>query len=254
MIEKKIIIYNLAVNYYVSENFNNNSPLVYIHGWSSEARHFGRVLEKCDNFIAIDLPGFGKSEMLKTIWTTGHYADFLKSALKKLEINNPILAGHSFGGSVIIKYSANGGKAKKIILIASSGIRQKTIRIYFYIFLAKLGRLFFSLPGLNPIKNKAKKKFHKVIDAEDFSRLTDGPLKETFKNIIGENLKEDLKKIKTDACLIWGKKDITTPLNEGIIMKKLIKGSKIFVIEGAGHYVFLDKEEEFNKIFLNAIR
>lgn len=254
MFEKNIIVDDLKISYYQSEELNKNGTLVYLHGWGSEVKHFLSTLEKCNNFIATDLPGFGKSEMLKEIWTINDYSNFLKKFLEKLEIKSPILAGHSFGGSIIIKYCAEGGEAKKIILIASSGIRQKSLRIYFYIFLAKIGKLFFSIPGLNLIKNKAKKKFHKVVDAEDFSNLTDGSLKESFKNVVGEDLKEDLKKIKADTCVIWGEKDMITPLNEGLLMNKLIEGSKLFIIKEAGHYVFIDREEEFNKTFLNAIK
>ena len=254
MLQKNLIVKNLKINYYQSNVLDKNNTLVFLHGWGSEAAHFRETLEKCENFIAIDLPGFGGSDMLKDVWTVNDYSDFLKDFLEKLEIRNPILAGHSFGGSIIIKYCASEGTAKKIILIASSRIRQRSMRIYFYIFLAKLGKLFFSIPGLNLIQNKAKAKFHKVVNAEDFSNLTAGPLKETFKNILEDDLQEDLKKIKTDASIIWGDRDITTPIKEGELMHKLIKGSNIFVVKGAGHYVFTDKKDEFNKIFFNEIK
>jgi len=252
MSQKNIIIKNLKVNYYQSDVLDRDNVLVFLHGWGSEASHFLYVLKKCGNFIAIDLPGFGKSDTLREAWTIGDYADFLKNFLEKLEIRNPILAGHSFGGSVIIKYCAEGGAAKKIILIASSGIRQRSLKIYFYILLAKFGKLFFLIPGLNLIQDKAKSKLHKIVNAEDFSKLTAGELKETFKNILEEDLQEDLKKIKVSASMIWGEQDRETPLRDGLLMNKLIKNSKIFIIKNAGHYAFLDKREEFNKIFYEA--
>ncbi len=254
MLQKNLIVKNLKINYYQSDILDKNNVLVFLHGWGSESTHFSKTLEKCGNFIAIDLPGFGESDMLKEVWDIKDYADFLKSFLEKLEIKNPILAGHSFGGSIIIKYCAKGGAAKKIILIASSGIRQRSLKIYFYIFLAKLGKLFFSIPGLRLMQNRAKNKFREFVNAEDFSNLSAGELKETFKNILEEDLQEDLKKIKTNASIIWGDKDITTPIKEGELMHKLIKDSDFFVIKGAGHYVFLDKRDEFNKIFLRSLR
>jgi pimeloyl-ACP methyl ester carboxylesterase len=248
---KNIIIDNLDIKYYQSDVFDKNNVLVYLHGWGSEAGHFKKVLEKIDNYIAIDLPGFGKSGAPGDVWTVKKYSLFLKEFLKKLEIKNPILAGHSFGGSVIIKYSAEGGSAKKIILIDSSGIRQKSLRIYLYIFIAKLGKMFFSLPGLNLIQSKIRKKFHKVIDAEDFSNLTAGAMKETFKKVIEEDLQEDLKKININTAIIWGEKDITTPIKEGELMRKLVKNSKLFIIKNAGHYPFIDNEKEFLEVFLS---
>ena len=250
---KNVIIGNLNIRYYQSDVFDKNNALVYLHGWGSEAGHFKNILEKCGSFIAPDLPGFGGSSTPDGDWSLRDYADFLEKFLGKFGIENPILAGHSFGGSVIIKYCASGGQTKKIILIDSAGIRQKSLRIYLYVFIAKLGKIFFSLPGLNLVQNKARKKFHKVIDADDFSNLTAGPLKETFKNIIGEDLRQDMGRIEVDTTIIWGEDDLATPLREGEMMKNLIRNSKIFVIKKAGHYVFSDQEDIFKEIFLPAL-
>ncbi len=250
---KNVIIGNLNIRYYQSDVFDKNNALVYLHGWGSEAGHFKNILEKCGSFIAPDLPGFGGSSTPDGDWSLRDYADFLEKFLGKFGIENPILAGHSFGGSVIIKYCASGGQTKKIILIDSAGIRQKSLRIYLYVFIAKLGKIFFSLPGLNLVQNKARKKFHKVIDAKDFSDLTAGSLKETFKNILEEDLRSEMEKINAETVIIWGKNDLTTPLGEGLIINKLIKNSHLFVIKNAGHYPFLDNEEEFTEIFLKEI-
>lgn len=251
---KNVIIDNLNIRYYQSDIFNKNNTLVYLHGWGSEAGHFKNVMEKCENFIAPDLPGFGGSAMPDSDWSLNNYANFLEKFLEKFGVENPMLAGHSFGGSVIIKYCSKGRQAKKIILIDSAGIRQKSLRIYLYILIAKLGKIFFSLPGLNLLQNKARKKFHKVVNADDFSNLTAGVLKETFKKVIGEDLQEDLKKINISTAIIWGEGDITTPVKEGELMHKLVKGSKMFIIRGAGHYPFIYNEKEFAEIFLKEIK
>jgi pimeloyl-ACP methyl ester carboxylesterase len=251
---KNIIINNLNIRYYQSDVFNKNNALVYLHGWGSEAGHFKNILEKCGSFIAPDLPGFGGSSMPAGDWLLGDYADFLEKFLKKLGVENPTLAGHSFGGSVIVKYCARGGQTKKIILIDSAGIRQKSLRIYLYMLIAKTGKIFFSLPGLSLIQDKVRKKFHKVIDANDFSNLTAGTLKETFKNILEEDLRSEMEKINAETVIIWGKNDLTTPLNEGLIINKTIKNSHFFVIKNAGHYPFLDNEKEFTEVFLSEIK
>lgn len=253
MVKKNVIIENKNISYYQSDIINKNNVLVYLHGWGSEASHFKNILEKCGSFIAPDLPGFGASSMPDGKWSLDDYARFLKKFLEKFGLENPVLAGHSFGGSVIIKYCAKGEKAKKIILIDSAGIRQKSLRISLYVFISKLGKIFFSLPGLSLMQNKARKKFHKVIDANDFSNLTAGSLKETFKNVIGEDLQEEMKKINVDTVIIWGEKDLTTPVREGRLINNLIKNSKFFMIKNAGHYPFIDNEKDFSKIFLKEI-
>lgn len=250
MVQKSVIINNLKINYYQSENFNKNA-LVFLHGWQSQSLHLKNIFSNFSNFLAIDLPGFGISEIPKEIWSIKNYADFLKDFLIKLNIKNPILVGHSFGGSIIIKYAARGGDAKKIVLIDSSGIRKRGFRVWAYFILAKIFKIIFFIPGLKQFKNKLQKIIYKIIDSEDY--LNAGPLVESYKKIISEDLSEDLKKINTEATLIWGENDRDTSLKNGRLMSSLLKNSKLFIIKNAGHFPFLDQKEEFNKIFQKEI-
>lgn len=251
MLEKNIIVNRLNIKYFESDGFNNNDPIIFLHGWKSESKHLKPIYENLKNFIAIDLPGFGKSDLPLTVWSTDEYAEFLKSFLEKLEIKNPILVGHSFGGAVIIKYLANGGSAKKIILIASAGIRKKNAKIYFYNAVAKIFKLPFYLPGLNLIEKKIRRAFYEVIDSTDY--IEAGVLTESYKKIIRDDLGKEMKKINTPTTLIWGEDDKATPLANARKMNELINGSKLEVIKNAGHFVFLENKEEFDNIFINEI-
>jgi pimeloyl-ACP methyl ester carboxylesterase len=201
--------------------------------------------------VSLDLPGFGKSELPKAVWTVEDYADFLKTFLEKLEIKNLIFIGHSFGGSVIIKYLAEGGEAKKIILISPSGIRKKGIKIYIWYILAKIFKIIMMLPGLSLFKDKLRKKIYKAIDSEDY--IEAGRLTESYKKIIREDLREDMAKINTKTVLVWGEKDKDTPLEYGEEMHALIRNSRLFIVKNAEHFSFIDKPEEFQKIFLAEI-
>jgi len=252
LFKKNVIVQGLSVSYYQKGASDNGACVVFLHGWGSQALHFAETLKKCDNFIAIDLPGFGSSEAPEKAWGILDYAIFLDNFLKKINLGNLILVGHSFGGSVIIKYGSLNKKVKKIILISSAGTRRKSLRTVLCGVFAKIFKVFFNLPGLGVLKNKARRKLYKAIGSEDY--INSRELKETYKKIIKEDLKEDLKRIKAETILIWGDKDKETPIKDGLIMNKLIKKSKMFAIKNAGHYVFLDKKKEFNKIFLEQIK
>ena len=251
MQEKVIIINDLKIRYYASDTLEKAGVLVYLHGWKSEALHFRGVLENYPNFVAIDLPGFGGSERPKTSWALADYANFLKSFLEKLEIKNPLLAGHSFGGSVIAKYAAKGFEAKKLILIDSAGIRKRGVKILAYKLGAKIIKLILSVPGLNMFREKLRKKFYKLIDSEDY--IEAGAMLEIYRKTISEDLSADLQKIQQETILIWGKDDSATPLWQAEQMHKLLKNSKLSVIENAGHFSFIDRPEKFKKIFFEEI-
>lgn len=248
MLEKKIIIHGLSINYFQSVNLEKDEAIVFLHGWGSRAVHLCSIFENLPNFIAVDLPGFGESELPLASWGVTEYASFLKSLLGKLEIKNPILVGHSFGGSIIIKYLAEGGIAKKAILISASGIRKKSLKILGYRFLAKIFKLIFSLPVLNIFKEKVKKNFYSAIDSVDY--LEAGKMTESYKKIIQDDLTDILPKIAIPTVLIWGENDKDTPLWQGELMQRKISKSKLFIIPDAGHFSFIDQPDKFKSIFL----
>lgn len=245
---KNIIVKNLNIKYYQSTIIDKNNVLVFLHGWGSESLHFRKTLEKLDSFIAIDLPGFGGSEIPKTPWSLDDYAIFVGDFLEKLAIKNPVIAGHSFGGSIGIKYCALGDKAKKLILIGSAGIRKKNIKKYIYFVIAKTFKFIFYLPGVRKLRNFIRRWFYKAIDSEDY--IDAGALRDIYLNVASEDLTQDLKKIILPTVLIWGENDKDTPVNNGKMMHQLIKNSQLYMIPQAGHYVFLDNEKDFNEIFL----
>ena len=74
--------------------------------------------------------------------------------------------------------------------------------------------------------------------------LAAGPLKETFLNIISEDLSDSAKKITQPTLLIWGEDDTETPLSDGKKMAGLIPNSKLEVIKNAGHFVYKEKTAE----------
>lgn len=251
MLEKKtVIVDNLSVCCYRSADFVGSGVLVFLHGWGSQAAHFSKTLEKCHNVVAFDLPGFGGSQMPGTAWSIGDYARFLRHFLEKLHIDHPVLVGHSFGGNIAIKYCAEYGDAEKLILIGSAGIRRKTLKKLLYFILAKILKVVSFLPGFSRMREGIRKSFYTAIGSEDYIQA--GALTDIYRKNIGEDLQKDMEKIKIPTTLIWGENDDAMPLSDGKLTQKRIKGSQMFVIPGAGHYVFLDKEKEFEEIFLKA--
>ena len=73
---------------------------------------------KTCNVLIIDLPGFGLSDEPKEAWDLYTYADMVEYFVKELNMTNPILIGHSFGGKISICYALK-YKAKKLILMGA---------------------------------------------------------------------------------------------------------------------------------------
>ncbi len=251
MIKKNITIQNLEIFYYESDRCNLKSCLVFVHGWGADAKIFKPILEKCDNFIALDLPCFGENKNLNDkSWDISRYVNFLDDFLKKLNIKDPILIGHSFGGAIVAKYCSCGRQVDKLILIASAGIRGGRIRRFVARVLSNVIKIIFV--NLLPQKYReiVRRKLYKIFR---FDLLSIGELRDNFLKLINLDLKKDFRNINAKTIIIWGENDICTPFSSGKEINKLIKNSKLFGIPGAGHFVFLDKTKEFNNIFLGVI-
>ena len=82
--------------------------------------------------------------------------------------------------------------------------------------------------------------------SDDYKQLND-IMKQTFVKVVNEDLSDDARKISIPTLLVWGKKDKDTPLYMGKTFNKLIKNSKLIILNG-GHYCHIENLQEYSKI------
>ena len=99
----EIYIDGLKINYI---NKGTGKNILLLHGWGvcmDLYKNLINQLAKSNNVYALDLPGFGKSDEPNEIWNVDKYVDFVQKFIKKLNLKEINLIGHSFGGRIIIK-------------------------------------------------------------------------------------------------------------------------------------------------------
>ncbi len=225
-------INGIRINYI---SIGEGKPFLVLHGWRSKSDRWQRVAEILSNngfkVIIPDLPGFGRSEELKTAWNLDNYADFCFNFIQSLGIDNFYLAGHSFSGATAIKMAIkDSSKIEKLFLIAPACIREKTFKKSLLFFISKIFKVFSFIPFL-------RKAFYKFIVRKSDYQYNEGIMKQTYLKIISEDLSGVLGLIKLPCILIWGDKDVSVPLNQGEIIHEKIKGSKLEIIPGVGHAI-----------------
>ena len=219
--------------------------MIFLHGWGLSSEIFKPFYHYLRNDFAVyflDLPGFGKTPIEKTM-TLKDYADYVFEFLKEKKMEKPIIIGHSFGGAVATKLAIiHPESISKLILVCASAIRQPRRKI---ILLKKIADILKPL-----LPEKLRRFILKLLklDKTDYARIENPKLKETFKKVIAEDLKQDLFLVKSPTLVIWGEKDAETPLNEGKIIAEAISGAKLAIIKNAGHFLFLEKPDEFTKL------
>lgn len=229
----------------------NISNLVFIHGWGGCWQSWFPILEALKNdyhVFALDLPGHGQEKIEKAL-NLSDYSDFVKKYLEKNNIKNPILIGHSFGGAIICDLLIkNPNLSSKIILVDAAPIRPVPTFNQKIIFLTTQSiKKIFSIPFLKPFFQKTRHFAYRIIGLtkSDYYSIQNPILKQTFSTVIREDLTNKLSKIKAKTLIIWGEKDLSTPLHQGQEINKLIPNSKLIIIPNAGHFSYLDNQSKF---------
>lgn len=241
----QVIVRNLLINYMVTdEGRKANGCLLFLHGWRSEAKVWLPIISNLKNIgaaiYAIDLPGFGGSQVPSAAMTVGDYAEVVKDFIEKLGLKNVVIIGHSFGGRVGIKLAAQKPEiVSKLILVDSAGFAMGHNKKSLMSAAAKIAKPFFKPKFMQGFR----KKIYQNIGAEDYVATPE--LQKTFVNIVSEDLTEDMKKINCLTLIINGENDADTPVEFGKKMNGLILGSEFVIIKDAGHFSFLDQPEEF---------
>jgi len=244
------IVKSLKINY---KETGTGPVFVLLHGWGSSLDVFNQVglyFQNDFRVIAIDLPGFGKSEAPNEVWGVLDYTDFIEEFFRLKGIENPILAGHSFGGRISIVYASR-NPVSKLMLLDSAGIKPKRkLNYYIKVYSYKLVRK--TLPFLVGAKKAEEilESYRKKVGSSDYKNAS-GIIRQIMVKVVNEDLKHLMPKIKAPTLLIWGENDTATPVSDAKIMEKLIPGSGLVVLKNAGHFAFLDKMSEF-LIILNS--
>jgi pimeloyl-ACP methyl ester carboxylesterase len=86
----------------------SGEPLVFLHGNGSMIQDFESsglidLAAKTHRVIVFDRPGFGHSDRPRNVvWTPDAQAGLIQQALKRLDVSNAIVLGHSWGASVAV--------------------------------------------------------------------------------------------------------------------------------------------------------
>jgi len=255
----KVLIGELGIHYEIQ---GEGPSLLILHGWGSSTESWQEIKQELSsNFkvIVLDLPGFGKSETPEQPWTVQNYLNFLERFVQELELDNMHLLGHSFGGSLSVKFaSEHPEKIRKMILVDSAGIRPRP-RLLAKIIkqLAKKSNHLFVGP-LSNFKGSAKELLHKFLRNSDYGKA-DEIMKETMKNVFeyytsmedgsGEFI-SDLERVKNETLLVWGKEDKIIPVKFGKIFQEKINNSELKTITGVGHSPHLKSPSKLIQIIL----
>jgi pimeloyl-ACP methyl ester carboxylesterase len=224
-------------------------PVLVLHGWGASIEAVYPIvggLAPVATVYALDLPGFGQSDLPPQPWGVEDYQAFVAAFMDALQIERPAIVGHSNGGRIAIRMAATEpARASRLVLVDSAGIRAKrTLRWYRRVGMAKVGKYaarFLGAPG-------ERLRAALVGRAASADYAAAGALRPTLVRLVNADLRPFMPQIKVPTLLVWGSEDSDTPLSAGREMERLIPDAGLVVLDGAGHYSYLDQPARFARI------
>lgn len=245
----EIIIDGLKIEY---TQTGNGPDVLLLHGWGSSFDVYRGIMTalngKC-RLTALNFPGCGNSDTMENPWNLDDYCDLVVRFIEKLELQNPILMGHSHGGRVALKLVATDTvKAPKLVLLDSAGLIPK--KGFKQKYRAKSFKAIKRVLTLPVIKNYSEGLLNKArahYGSADYNAAPE-VLRKTLVSLVNTDLRDILPNISCPTLLIWGDKDTATPLADAKIIESLIPDAGLCVLEGTGHYSFCEKPYQAHAI------
>ncbi|MGB2171201.1 MAG: alpha/beta fold hydrolase [Flavobacteriaceae bacterium] len=224
-------------------------PIVILHGLMGGLSNFSGVLDYFPSqgyrVIIPELPIYDLP-LKKT--TVKAFAEYLHDFLTHMKLRDAILLGNSLGGHIALVFSKTYPELiKGLVLTGSSGLYENS-----------MGESYPKRGNYEYIKNKSEEVFFdpnvatKEIVDEVFETVNDrNKLIKTLaiaKSAIRHNMADDLPKMSTPTCLIWGKNDHVTPPEVAEEFNTLLPDVNLFWIDKCGHAPMMEHPKEFNQI------
>lgn len=277
--EFKDIDYNFDVKYskvrniqiaYIDEG-KSDKVLLLIHGLGTSAKSWIKnipSLSKEFRVIAVDLPGYGKSDKGYYSYSMSWYAKFLTEMLDVLKIEKATFIGHSMGGQISLVAALNyPNKVDKLVLISPAGFEKflegegDWMKSAFTIDLIKetttrnidvnLRANFYEYPDDAAFFVTDRIQIKGASDFEDYCYA----VTRNVAGMIDEPVLEKLENINHKALILFGENDglIPNPYLHGGFTSDIakfanekLKNSELILVPSCGHMLQFEKFNEAN--------
>ncbi|HLO22257.1 MAG TPA: alpha/beta hydrolase, partial [Methyloceanibacter sp.] len=115
-----------GVSLFYEEAKGDKRPILLVHGWccdhsffAPQSKHFARQGHRV---VAVDLRGHGQSDKPHEDYTMQLFADDLAFLCRELQLEKPVIIGHSMGGVVAFAFAARYPEIPSAIVTIDAGL------------------------------------------------------------------------------------------------------------------------------------
>jgi pimeloyl-ACP methyl ester carboxylesterase len=242
-------------------------PLLFVHGlsgcwqnWLENIPRFART----HRVIAVDLPGFGASEVPREEISISGYARFLEQLCDALSIDAAAVVGNSMGGHIAAELAiASPQRVERLMLVSAAGISAELVqrdavltggRVLAAIMTRAAARnaALARRPGTRRIALSFVMRHPDRLSAPLAHELMQGAGKPGFlpalEAVLTHRISERLPQIACPTFVVWGADDHVIPVRDAKRFGELIPDVRVEVLPDTGHVAMLERPERFNEL------
>jgi pimeloyl-ACP methyl ester carboxylesterase len=254
--------------------------LVLIHGLGSYSPAWTRnvdALSGAGRVIALDLPGYGKSQKADYAYSMEFFARVVDGFLNRLGLTDVVLVGHSMGAQIAMTHALLfPGKAKALVLTAPAGFERFTPEEAQRLTAVVTKEAVMLTPPKAVYANLAAnfQSMPKEAEfmAEDRVRVIGGPDFDAYASanassvaaMLNGPVADRLPEISVPALVVFGENDRLIPnpyLHPGTTTRQVAESGvsrlpkgKLVMIPGAGHMLQFEKPEAYHQAVLEFLK
>jgi len=248
--------------------------LLFVHGLATYLPQWYPMVDHFKNqyrCIAIDLPGYGRSSKGPFPGTMEYYAQVVLALIEQLNLENPILVGHSMGGQIAITAILHKPELfKQLVLLAPAGFETFTAAqgqmlkgSYTTATIAQATEAqirnswklnFFNMPASVEFMIQDRLDMRQAADFDLYCQAVVNSMHGMLNGPIFDRLKE----VKTKTLVVYGQQDMLIPnkfLNPQLTTQIVaqngaaqLPNATLKFIDQCGHFIPFDKPEQINEI------
>jgi pimeloyl-ACP methyl ester carboxylesterase len=250
---------------YVDVGSGDGLPIVFVHGLSGSWQNW---LENLPYFaqkrrcIAMDLPGFGHSEMPREKISISGYARQVDALCEQLGLGRCIVVGNSMGGFVTAEFCIQfPQRVERACLVAAAGIsitnlRRRPLLTGARIFgaigaaTAARSRVMVARPRLRWFFTNFVFRHPSLIATDLMYEQVRGAgkpgLYDALDALTSYDFRDRLPEIKAPTLIVWGEHDMLVPVDDAHEFERLIPQSRTVILEDTGHVPMVERPRVFN--------
>lgn len=246
--------------------------MVFVHGlsgcwqnWLENLPHFARS----HRVIAMDLPGFGESEMPAEKISVSGYARVVDALLTELGVGEPVvMVGNSMGGFVSAELALQSPeRVERLVLVSAAGLSTENAQndrvlaalrradewlIAFGAWSAGKTEGLLRRPGARKLLLGFVAAHPDRLPAALVHEISRGQGKPGFvpalEAIVTYPIRDRLDRVACPTLVVWGDRDRLVPVRDAYEFGELIDDSRVVVYEDVGHCAMFEVPDDFNAL------